>query len=137
PSNALELIQTAILGAFNGADDGQRARIGQVIYASRYYGAVAALGAWARIISITLDSPNTTDVEFTANIAGTTMNVTAVASGVLAPEQVLMDASGDLFPGTSIISQLSGTPGGTGTYEVSTSQTLASTGLIALNVDQF
>ena len=52
PSNALLLVQAAILKAFSGGDGGARARIGGTIYASRFYAPVAALGAWAQILSI-------------------------------------------------------------------------------------
>lgn len=54
PSNALALVQAAVVAAFAGADGGPRARIGATIYASRFYAPVAALGAWAQIVSIEL-----------------------------------------------------------------------------------
>ena len=54
PSNALALIQGAVLNAFVGADGGSRARIGAVIFASRFYAGIAALGSWASIYSIQL-----------------------------------------------------------------------------------
>lgn len=52
PANAVDLIRNAIIAAFNGADGGPRARIGSYLFASRYYGAVAALGNWALIYSV-------------------------------------------------------------------------------------
>ena len=52
PTNALAQIQTAVLNAFTGADNGTRARIASTLYASRYYAGVAGLGAWAQIVSI-------------------------------------------------------------------------------------
>lgn len=52
PSNAVTLIKAAIQSAFNGADGGQRARIGGTIYHSRYYAPLFALGAWAQVIEI-------------------------------------------------------------------------------------
>ena len=52
PSTALAQIQAAILSAFVGGDGGPRARIGSTVYASRYYGAVAALGTWAQIVRL-------------------------------------------------------------------------------------
>jgi len=54
PSNAVTLVQNAILAAFAGADGGSRARIGSSIFASRFYAAVASLGSWASIYSIQL-----------------------------------------------------------------------------------
>lgn len=67
------------------------------------------------------------------SIAGTTLTVTELARGVLAPGQLLIDydyPSGNIAINTTILSQLTstepgGVPGGTGTYEVSVSQTLA------------
>lgn len=59
----------------------------------------------------------------TASIAGTTMTVTAVASGVLAVGATLSGTG--VTAGTRIAAFLTGT-GGTGTYTVSASQTVAS-----------
>lgn len=61
----------------------------------------------------------------TASIAGTTMTVSAVGSGTLYPGATL--AATTVTAGTTIVSQLTGTTGSTGTYLVSTSQTVAST----------
>jgi len=52
PADAVLQIQTAIIAAFGGNDGGPRAKIGSDIFASRYYAAVARLGAWAQIVSI-------------------------------------------------------------------------------------
>lgn len=52
PSNYVALVRAALLAAFVGADGGARARIGSSILASRFYGSVAALGAWAQLISL-------------------------------------------------------------------------------------
>jgi hypothetical protein len=61
----------------------------------------------------------------TASIAGTTMTVSAITTGAYAPGQT---ASGvGIASGTTIVSQLTGTAGSTGTYQVSISQTVAST----------
>lgn len=62
PSDAATQIQNAIISAFSGGDGGPRARIGETVYASRFYAPVAALGAWARIISIEVGSPLGNDV---------------------------------------------------------------------------
>jgi len=64
---------------------------------------------------------------FTASIgpASTTMTVTAVTSGTIIPG---MDLTGTgVTAGTHVVTQLTGTTGSTGTYQVSTSQTVAST----------
>lgn len=65
---------------------------------------------------------------FTGSISGTTLTVSAVATGGLFPDQVIAggNTSNPVDPGTVIVSQLTGSAGGTGTYEVSISQTVAS-----------
>lgn len=89
PSNASVLIQNAILAAFAGADGGPRARIGSIIYATRYIGPVVALGAWAQIISLNVGSNNNSGAVFTGSISGTVLTVSAVASGALATGQTI------------------------------------------------
>ena len=54
PSNAVTLVQNAIIASFTGADNGPRARCGSQILASRFYANIAALGSWASIYSILL-----------------------------------------------------------------------------------
>lgn len=61
----------------------------------------------------------------TGSIAGTTLNVSAVGTGGLASGQVISGTGVD--PNTTIVKQLTGTAGSTGTYQVSISQTVAST----------
>jgi hypothetical protein len=126
PSNALALIQAAIIAAFAGADGGPRARIGSAIYASRFYAAVAALGAWAQVVSITVGTGSAAAV--TGAIAATTLTVSAVASGTLAVGQLLTGPN--VAPSTYITALGTGT-GGTGTYTVGVSQTAASAAIAA------
>ena len=125
PSNAVDLIQAAIISAFNGGDGGPRARIGSTIYASRFNNPVALLGSWAQIVSLQIGSANTPAATFTASIAGTTLTVSAVASGTLAVGQTLTDTTGNIIEGTTITGLGSGS-GGTGTYTISASQTVGS-----------
>ena len=130
PSNATALIQQAILSAFAGGDGGQRARIGGKIFASRYYTPVALLGAWAQINSILVGSANTQTSSFTGVIAGTTLT-TSGASGTIAVGQTVIDALGDVAPGTVIT-------GGSGTsWTVSVSQTISSRAMkgVVANLD--
>ena len=54
PSNYAALVQAAVTAAFTGADGGQPARIGSILFASRFYAGIAALGSWARIYQIQL-----------------------------------------------------------------------------------
>lgn len=74
----------------------------------------------------------------TASIAGTTMTVTAVGSGTLYPGANIMGTG--VLPSSMIMSQLSGTTGGVGTYQISRSQTVGSTTITAgthdFNIEQ-
>lgn len=123
PSNAAALIQEALISAFAGEDGGPRARIGGIIYASRFYAAVAKLGVWAQIVYLKIGSTNAASAAFTADIAGTLMTVSAVASGTLAVGQTVIGA--DVLDGTKIASLGTGA-GGTGTYNLNKTQTVVS-----------
>jgi len=120
PSNAIVLVQNAIIAAFAGADGGPRARIGSTIYASRFTAPIAALGSWALIISLRIGSNNDSDaVAFSGRIAATTLTVSEVISGSLAIGQTISDTTGLIIPGTKIT-------GGSGvSWTVSASQTVA------------
>lgn len=74
-------------------------------------------------ISTNIDTEN--DVAFTGSINGTTLTVTQMINGVITAN-ALLDATG-ITANTTIVSQLTGTPGGVGTYQVSQSQTLNAT----------
>jgi len=134
PANATALIQNAIINAFAGADGGSRARIGGTVFASRFYAPVLALGTWAEIISLLLGTQNaptatataTMGSAFTATGSGTNLTVSAISSGYLSAGDIIAGAGITL--GTTILSQTSGTPGGTGVYvtSVATSATAAS-----------
>ena len=64
---------------------------------------------------------------FTGSIATTTLTVSAISAGSIYPS---MQISGTgVTAGTRIVEQLTGTTGGTGTYTVSTSQTVTSTAM--------
>jgi hypothetical protein len=130
PSNATQLIQQAIIAAFSGNDGGSRASIGNTIYASRYYAPIALLGSWAQIISVLIGSDNTPLVEFTGAIAGGVLTVSAVSTGTLAVGQTISGTNDDVANGTRIVSLGSGS-GGTGTYNVSISQTVGSEAMLA------
>ena len=118
PSNATALIQAAVIAAFAGADGGPRARIGSKLLASRFYAPIAALGSWAQILSIQLGSSNTPSATFTAAIATSTLNVSAVASGSIAIGQTVVGAG--VADGTVI------TAGSSMTWTVTNSQVVSS-----------
>lgn len=64
---------------------------------------------------------------FTGSVSGTTLTVSAVSNGALREGATLYTFSGAAFSRhTKIVQQLTGTPGGVGTYEVTVSQTRAS-----------
>ncbi|NTG07269.1 baseplate J/gp47 family protein [Rhizobium rhizogenes] len=125
PADAATQIQNAIISAFAGGDGGSRAKIGALLLASRYYAPIAALGSWAKIVSVEIGSINNASSSFTGAISGSTLTVSAVASGVLAVGQTISDVTGNLIVGTQITALGSGT-GGTGTYTVTNSQTVGS-----------
>lgn len=125
PSDAVTLIREAVMAAFTGEDGDSRARIGSTIYSSRFVPAVLALGSWVQLQSLLLGCANNAVANFQASIAGTTLTVASVSSGALAVGQSVLDAADDILPGTKILSQIGGTPGGVGTYQLSTSQTLS------------
>lgn len=62
---------------------------------------------------------------FTASIATTNMTVTALSNGPIYPGMTITGTG--VTAGTRVVSQTSGTAGGTGVYVVSVSQTVAST----------
>lgn len=68
PSNIVDLTKQAIIEAFNGADGGQRARIGSIIYASRFYAPVSLLGASVSILSLLLGDVTPTAASLTVPI---------------------------------------------------------------------
>ncbi|MGN6314634.1 MAG: baseplate J/gp47 family protein, partial [Rhodanobacteraceae bacterium] len=65
PANITQLVQDAILAAFNGQDGGSRARIGSTLYAGRYFAGIAAIGNGVELLSIgigTAPSPTATSL---------------------------------------------------------------------------
>ncbi|RYY79922.1 MAG: hypothetical protein EOO69_04450 [Moraxellaceae bacterium] len=59
PANITELVQAAVIKAFNGIDGGARARIGGTIFASRYYAGITGIDSRVQIIEIQIgiDTP--------------------------------------------------------------------------------
>ena len=66
---------------------------------------------------------------FTASITGTTLTISAITSGT-----VFVGMSLNTLAGGTIVSQLTGTTGSTGTYQLSTSQVVTSTTITATTV---
>ena len=93
-------------------------------------GTAAAQGNASSITSTALGAAFTASIapavsDFTGSISGTTLTVTAKASGTIYPGQVMYTLPAP-YNYTMIMSQLTGTTGGIGTYTVSQSQTQAS-----------
>ncbi len=102
PSNAVSLIQNAIISAFAGGDGGPKVSIGGTVLASRFYSTVASLGPWALIESLYVGSNNEEGAVFSGTISGNTLTVTEVFSGTIAIGQVLSDTTGLVTEGTLI-----------------------------------
>ncbi len=132
PANVTQLVQAAVIAAFAGADGGQRARIGYPVYASRFYPPVAALGSWANVVALLISSPNHAEAtgtvavgaSFSGSGSGTTLTVSGT-TGYISDDDIV--AGSGVPSGTTIVSQLSGTTGGDGTYETSVATTASGT----------
>jgi len=83
---------------------------------------------WISTADNNLTNPDAAAGSFTGSIAGTTLTITAVGSGTVTIGQILSGSG--IASGTQIVSLGSGT-GGTGTYNVQTSQTATSTTIAA------
>lgn len=125
PANAFTQVQNAIVSAFQTGNLGPKGRIASILYAGAYIPAITALGTWAQVASIQIGSPNTPSAVVTGSIAGNTLTVSAVTSGTLAVGQFLFDATGTIINGTQITAFGTGS-GGTGTYTINNTQTVAS-----------
>jgi hypothetical protein len=113
--------------------------IGQKIFANFGTGAVStgATGSTPAGASVTATIAPSTTLAATGSIASVAtpsgdpgvpvLNVTAVSAGTVVPGTILSGTG--IVAGTSVISQLTGTTGGIGTYEVSVPQTVASTAI--------
>ena len=125
PNNVVQLVQTAVANAYAGIG-GVAMAIGATVFASNCFAAIAALGPWAQIVSVFIDSTSTPVVSHTAcSISGTTLTVSSGTS--VAIGQTVLDLTGNIEPGTQIVS-------GSGTsWQVSLSQTVASETMYFVN----
>lgn len=136
PADAQAQVAAAISGAMNGEDGGERATIAHDVLASRFYCAVGALGAWAKVRSIKIGGTPTAKDTFTGAISGSTLTVSAAAPGAtIGVGDTIKDAAGEVLAGTKITALGSGS-GGVGTYTVSKSQSVASRTLYSIVADQ-
>lgn len=135
PANALSLVQGAINNAMSGLDGLPKPQIGNLILANRFVPGIIALGTWAALglISLTIGtSVESSAAVVTGSITGTQMTVTAVTSGTLAAQQIISGTG--ITAGTTIISQVSGTAGGIGVYNISNNTPVSSETITAYNV---
>jgi hypothetical protein len=123
---------------FNGGDFWARtstaAFIGQAVFASNADGSVStgAVGTTPAGAAVTASIAAATTIAATGSIATVTspfgnggvptLTITAISAGTIVPGAVLTGSG--VVTGTTVISQLSGTAGGIGTYEVSAAQTV-------------
>ncbi len=83
-----------------------------------------SFSAAAALIQTGINGALPTEASFTAAISTTTMTVSVVGSGTLAPGQTVLGAG--VTASTIILAQLTGPTGSTGTYTVSISQSVGS-----------
>lgn len=121
PADAAAQVQAAIIAAFSGQyATTPRPLIGSEIFASQYYGPVAALGSWVQIKSIKIGSINNpAGTSSTGSIAGTTFTEAGTVTGAFAIGQTLGNDAGTILPGTQIVS------GSSPTWTINYSQTVA------------
>lgn len=141
PADATTQIRNAIIAAGAGNPnalnvvDGPAATIGAKIWASRFIPPVSALGTWAegQVIQLQIGANSDPDAASAFGYCqGTSLSVTSVLSGSLGAGQTLSvsNGSGVIIPGTTIVSQVTGSVGGTGVYTISTLQMFGQTNII-------
>jgi hypothetical protein len=109
PADATTQIQNALIAAVSGQSTlnpaPPRARIGTTVYAQNYIPAIAALGSWAQVASISVGSINTNPVTFDGTISGNTLTVlSGSVTGTIAPGQTIFDQNNRIINGTQIVS---------------------------------
>lgn len=120
PVKSLTIAQLqAIVGTLTVSIDGYARGGGTVDLTS-----ATSFSSAAALIQTALNTSPATLASFTGSIGTTTLIVTAVGSGVLAPGQTVL--GGATVANTRIVKQLTGATGGIGTYQVSISQTVGS-----------
>lgn len=134
PSTIVVDAQAAVTQQFNGVTNtplgngiipstsGQRVRVGSLLLAATFYGAVATCegpSVPVQVLSIFIGSAFT---GLGTLVSGTeVLTVTTASTGTLSPGTVVSGT--DIPTGTTIVQQLSGTPGGVGTYQMSSNAT--------------
>lgn len=113
-----DVLAFLFLGATSALAQGSGSVTAEAVTLTPGYGAgLSKRGASSVVVKGTAGS-------VTAAIATTTLTVSAVLSGKVQPGQTISGTGVTL--NTKVVKQLTGTPGGVGTYQVDTSQTAAS-----------
>jgi len=122
PSTIVADVQAAVTAQFNGTNGGQRARIGSLLLAASYYGPVATCEGPSNPVQVLSIFIGSTFSGTGSVVTGSeTLTISAVGSGSLSPGTVLTGTS--VASGATIVQQLTGTPGGVGTYQMSAQAT--------------
>jgi hypothetical protein len=79
PASIVTLVQTAVVNSFVGADGSQRARIGALLLASKFYAPVSLIGPEVSVLQILLGPATPT---LTNWLAGIDQSPTLVASNI-------------------------------------------------------
>lgn len=135
PGTIVADVQGAITQQFNGitntplssngiipSTNGQRARIGALLLAATYYGPVVTCegpSVPVQVLSILIGSAFTGDA--TLVDGDDTLTVTTASTGALSVGTVISGT--DIPTGTTIVQQLTGSTGSTGTYQMSAQAT--------------
>jgi uncharacterized phage protein gp47/JayE len=125
PTSIVQDVQAACTAQFNGTNtNGQRVRIGSLLLAAQFYGPVAICEGPSipvQVLSILIGSAFTG--LGTLALGSSTLTITTASTGMLSPGTIVSDAAADIPGGTQIVQQLTGTPGGVGTYQMSNAAT--------------
>lgn len=130
PSTIVADVQAACVAQFNGVvgattgagvtiqTSGQRVRIGSLMLAAAFYGPVATCeGPSVPVGVLSIFIGSVFSGHATLVISSEVLTVTGVTSGKLTPGTVVTGT--DIPANTTIVQQLTGTPGGMGTYQMS------------------
>lgn len=123
PSTIIQDVQAAVAAQFNGTNaNGQRVRIGSLLLAASFYGPVATCegpSVPVQVLSIFIGD-SFTGLGTLVN-GSSTLTITTSSTGKLSPGTVVTGT--DIPASTTIVQQLTGTPGGNGTYQMSANAT--------------
>lgn len=123
PSSITTDVQAACFAQFNGTNaNGQRVRIGSLFLAAQFYGPVATCEGPSVPVNVLSIFIGTAFVGLGTLVGGSNvLTVTTATSGSLTPGTELAGTS--IPANTQVVQQLTGTPGGIGTYQMSANAT--------------